>query len=137
MAKSFSALLQKAKKTAEFWGYTAILEFNEELSECMAKQHISRSDLAARVGTSPPYITKVLRGTENLTVMTMAKLAHGVGKVLRLHLAAAGTRTYWVDTPNGDELDVVDWNEQRRVSASVSAKAGQNDDTESNWRRVA
>jgi transcriptional regulator with XRE-family HTH domain len=139
MAKSFSALLQRAKKSDEFWAHTAILEFTEELAECMEKQHINRSELAARVGASPPYITKVLRGTENLTVMTMAKLARGVGKALRLHLAPHGTRTHFLDTPTGDEIHVVDWDEQRTLSASVSAEGGQNDDTDSSWpeRRLA
>jgi len=134
MAKSFSELLHKAKKSDDFWADTTILEFNEELSECIEKEHLSRSELAARVGVSPPYITKVLRGSENLTVMTMVKLARGVGRVLRLHLAPAGTRSYWVDTPNADEHigDKYDtWDEQRKMKvASVSTEAGQNDDVD-------
>ncbi|WP_414041529.1 helix-turn-helix domain-containing protein [Acidithiobacillus sp. M4-SHS-6] len=42
------------------------------------EKNISRSELASRIETSLPYITKVMRGDANFTLETMAKIAMAV-----------------------------------------------------------
>jgi transcriptional regulator with XRE-family HTH domain len=63
----------------------------------MEEQGVSRSELAARIGHRPSYITKVLRGTTNLTAASMAKLAQAIGARVRIHLAPLQSRTVWQD----------------------------------------
>src|ERR1700693_900688 len=91
MAKSFNALFEQAHKSDEYWLDGPILEFGEELSRLMLEQKISKAELARRLGTSPAYVTKVLRGNANFTLRTIAKLGRVFDCRPRLHLAPAET----------------------------------------------
>lgn len=106
-SKSVAGLLRGAAKRDEFHAEKTILHFTEELVAMMEKRQVSRSGLAEKLRFTPAYVTKVLRGGENLTVLTMTKLARGVGAELRLHLAPAGTQTYWSDSAVTDKVDEV------------------------------
>lgn len=52
-----------------------ILDVTESICDTMELQSVTRSDLAKRMSTSQPYITKLLRGTQNLTLRTLADVA--------------------------------------------------------------
>lgn len=43
------------------------------------KQDLSQKDLESRIGVSPQYISKVLKGHENLTLETISKLSDALG----------------------------------------------------------
>ena len=95
--ESFSELFSLAEQDEDYWTELAIIEFTEELSRLMELRGMSRADLAAAIGSSSPYITKVLKGNVNFTLATMTKLARALGGVVRIHIAPAGTRTEWED----------------------------------------
>jgi predicted transcriptional regulator len=88
--KSFAALFQAAEKTEEYWTQRAIVQFTEELSRRMEEKGVSRAELAAAIGVSQPYITKVLKGNVNFTLATMTKLAMALGAVLRIQVVPMG-----------------------------------------------
>ena len=88
--KSFSALFEAAERHEEYWTERVIAEFTEDLSRWMEAKGISQAELAASIGVSPPYISKVLKGNANLTLATMTKLATALGAVVRVHLAPMG-----------------------------------------------
>lgn len=88
--KSFAALFQAADKTEEYWAQRAILQFTEELSRLMEQKGVSRAELAAAIGVSQPYITKVLKGNVNFTLATMTKLAMALGAVLHIQIVPMG-----------------------------------------------
>lgn len=96
--ESFSALFSLAEQDEDYWTELAIIEFTEELSRLMELRGMTRAELAAAIGSSPPYITKVLKGNVNFTLATMTKLAKALGGVVRVHLAPMGTRTEWMDS---------------------------------------
>lgn len=50
------------------------LEVHERLVERMGKLGLTRADLARRMGVSPAYVTKILRGA-NISLLTLAKVA--------------------------------------------------------------
>ncbi|TKJ43451.1 hypothetical protein CEE36_03705 [candidate division TA06 bacterium B3_TA06] len=56
-------------------------EFAEEVSKYLGKGEgkITRAELARMMGTSPAWITKMLRTNWNMTMETMAKLAFALG----------------------------------------------------------
>ena len=97
--RSFSQLFAEARQQDDYWTEGLIVELTEELARWMKEKKISRSELATRIGHSPAYVTKVLRGDANFTAATMAKLARAVGAEVRIHLAPAGSRTTWYDQP--------------------------------------
>lgn len=84
--KSFAALFEAAERHGEYWTERAILAFTEELSRCMESKGISQAELAAAIGVSQPYISKVLKGNVNFTLASMTKLARAVGAVIRIQL---------------------------------------------------
>jgi len=68
--------------TPEYHAEELKTEFAVQIERMMLRHGITKSELARRMGTSPAYITKVLRGDANVTIDTMAKLAwHADGRV--------------------------------------------------------
>jgi transcriptional regulator with XRE-family HTH domain len=100
---SFKGLFEEARQHDDYWTEGLIIEFTEELSRWMRERKLSRSALAARIGHSPAYVTKVLRGNANFTAATMTKLARAMGAEVKIHLAPIGSRTTWYDQPNLQE----------------------------------
>ena len=85
-AKSFEELYEKAKEKETYLSATIVLEFTEGLSELMEVNNISRKELAQRLGTSPAYVTKILRGDVNFMVYSMVRLAKAVGGTVQVHI---------------------------------------------------
>jgi transcriptional regulator with XRE-family HTH domain len=97
MTIKWSEFIAAAERKPAYWAEGAWLRFTEELLALMTAQNVTRTELARRVGVSPAYITKVFRGTVNLTLETMSKLALAVGASVRLHVAPTNQRTSWQD----------------------------------------
>lgn len=71
--------LETDRASAEYAAELLMLEFTAALEQRMATAGVSRSGLAARMSVSRPMVTKLLRGTGNLTIRTMAAAASAVG----------------------------------------------------------
>lgn len=63
------------------------LSFAVYIDRRMKELGISRSELAEKIGSSPAYISKVLRGDKNLTIESMAKLAWHVDAKLHIYIS--------------------------------------------------
>lgn len=97
MTTKWSEFIAAAERKPAYWAEGAWLQFTEELLALMTAQNVTRAELARRVGVSPAYITKVFRGTVNLTLETMSRLALAVGASVRLHVAPINQCTSWQD----------------------------------------
>lgn len=97
MTKVVTGMLREAARHDDFWQQWLISDFTEELARRMDVLRMSRTAFAEKIGARPPYVTRVLRGDENLTAATMSKLARAVGCVVRVHLAPLGTYSVWLD----------------------------------------
>jgi transcriptional regulator with XRE-family HTH domain len=95
--KGFDGLFKEAEGHLDYWVETAILDLTEDVARLMDEKGVSRSELARRIGTSPAYVTQVLRGNANYTLKTMTKLGLALDSELRIHLAPKGSRTRWHD----------------------------------------
>ena len=84
--KSFSDLYHEAEQSEDYWVAGLVLGLTESVTEIMARDGISRSELARRLGTSPAYVTKILRGNANFTLATMVRLARAVGAEVKLEV---------------------------------------------------
>lgn len=71
----FAQQLDKYKDDPEFRAEGLILKINEELCRLMEDQQINRAELARRLGVQRQFITKILNGTPNLTLLTLVKAA--------------------------------------------------------------
>jgi len=99
-AKSYQVHLDKARKSDAYWMEFPILQFTEELFVLMEQDRVSKAELARRMGTSPAYITKILKGDANFTLKSMVKLARQFNRQVRVHLAEEGTTSKWRDLPS-------------------------------------
>jgi transcriptional regulator with XRE-family HTH domain len=90
--KSFKELIDEAKGRDTYWTASMILDFTEGLHKIMEANGVTRSDLARRLGVSPAYITKVLRGNVNFTVDSMVRLARAAGGEVSIHIAPRNKR---------------------------------------------
>jgi len=85
--KSFKELFDQAKGRDTYWVTSLILDFTEGLHKIMEANGVSRSELARRLGVSPAYITKVLRGNVNFTLDSMVRLVRAAGGGVSLQFA--------------------------------------------------
>ena len=85
-SKSFSDLFEEAEKHEDYEVAGAILELTESVVREMERQGISRTELARRLGATPAYVTKILRGKANFTLATMVGLARALGAELHVQL---------------------------------------------------
>lgn len=54
-------------------------EITEQICELLAEAGMSRAELARQLGRTPPYISKVLSGSQNFTVATISDLYRVLG----------------------------------------------------------
>ena len=90
--KYFRELIDEAKGRDTYWVAALILDFTEGLHNIMEANGVSRSDLARRLGVSPAYITKALRGNVNFTVDSMVRLVRAAGGEVSIHIEPKGKR---------------------------------------------
>lgn len=85
----FSDLIRDARTRDEYWIEDAILGFTVQLYDLMREKGMSQADLAAKIGVSQPYVARILKGNDNLTIATMVKLVRAVGARLQIVLREA------------------------------------------------
>ena len=61
----------------------------EELLQFMKREGINRSELAERMGVPPSRITRLLNGSENLTIATLVRAGRAVGGELKIRFQPA------------------------------------------------
>ena len=84
--RTFPALFEEAERHEDYWVSGAILAFTEDLARVMERDGVSRAELARRLGSTPAYVTKILRGNVNFTLATMVRLARALGAELQVQL---------------------------------------------------
>jgi len=62
-------------------------EATELIAELMEKKHVSKTELAQRIGKSKAYVTQVLSGSRNITDSYAAGLTFALGHKIRLAAA--------------------------------------------------
>jgi transcriptional regulator with XRE-family HTH domain len=84
----FNKLLDKYKDDPEFIFQGFILKVSEKIASLLEDQHMSRTDLAKALSCSPAYITKLLRGSENLTLRKLFEVSRALGAELSVNVEA-------------------------------------------------
>jgi len=87
-ARTFPELYRQAEKHDDYWVAGAILDFTEGVVREMERQGVTRTALAQRLGATPAYVTKILRGKVNFTLATMVRLARALDAELHVGLSS-------------------------------------------------
>lgn len=89
-----------SESDVEFLVEEAKIDFAVALERMMSRNRIKKADLAKKLGTSAPYVTKVLRGDANFTIETMVKLAHAAGGKYCHDIVRQNEDVQWVSVVN-------------------------------------
>jgi transcriptional regulator with XRE-family HTH domain len=84
--QSLKAKAEAARQSPAYHAEGASIRFTEALINRMKTCGITRTALAEKIGTSPAYITKILRGDTNFTLDSMARIAHALDCEMSLEL---------------------------------------------------
>lgn len=101
----YRAFIARARKSLDYWMHAAIGDFTDDIAARMKERGVSQAALAKRLKHSDAYISKVMRGSENLSIKTMAKLAMAVGGKVRIHIADLESQTVWRDIYTNNNYD--------------------------------
>jgi len=86
----YARLFRRAGESVEYWTQLAMRHFVRDFAQRMDAEGLKRSELAVKIGSTPAYVTKILRGDANFTLETMTKLAMAVGGRLQIEIVDAG-----------------------------------------------
>lgn len=75
MENIFESFYKDAEKRPTYVAAGISLDLAKNIEMLMDEQGITSSELAARLSCKNPYITKLLRGDENLTLRSLSKIA--------------------------------------------------------------
>jgi transcriptional regulator with XRE-family HTH domain len=95
--KRYRKFFTEVEASPDYWHEVAVMEFTMDLYRLMEEQQVSRAELARRMGTSRAYITRLLGGDANFTLMTMVKVAMALDGALHVHIADKRADTRWHD----------------------------------------
>ncbi len=99
------AMMATARATHAYKAEMAVMEITEEIVRRMDELGITKSELARRIGSSPAYVTKILRGDTNFTFDTMVKLGTALDCEFRCHLQPKGRDGQWMDFMREEPAD--------------------------------
>ena len=73
-------------KNPEYLQEWLVINLSEDILAIMEEENLSRSDLAARLGVSRQYVTKLINRTPNLTLRSLAEIAAALGRQVTVRL---------------------------------------------------
>ncbi len=105
--------LKKARQSPDYYAEDLKLKVADAIISLMKNQGVNRTKLAEKIETSPPNITKALRGYTNLRLETMANLAFALGYRWEVTLVPReeGVSLFWMTSSVSSWGDIED-NEQ-------------------------
>ena len=110
LREKFANLITAAQTSVAYWRDIAMSDFTRDLHARMERTGITHAELASRMGTSRPHVTKLLSGG-NFTLETMVKLAMALDGVVRIQIqdrdAMAPEARLPLETKNRVEADEV------------------------------
>jgi len=83
----FDQHIADAEPTLEYQCEMRFLEIAEEICIAMEMRGVTRTELAKRLKVTPQYVTKLLSGNENMTLVTLIKISRASGAGLSVGLS--------------------------------------------------
>ena len=83
----FNKLLEKYKEDREFILDGLILRVSEDIAKLLTQRNMSRTELAKKLGCSPAYVTKLLRGSENLTLKKLFEISQALNAKINISIS--------------------------------------------------
>jgi transcriptional regulator with XRE-family HTH domain len=91
----YGRLVGRLVQSVDYWAQAAMRRFVSDIDRRLGEQNMTRAQLAEKLGTSPAYVTKAMRGDVNFTLETMTKLALAVGGRLQVNVVDRDSSGEW------------------------------------------
>lgn len=82
----FDKFRADAEYERELAAQQLLIQAGDQLNEILNLRGMKRQDLAEKLGVTPGRVSQALRGDENLTLRSLAKLAHALGAEISLRV---------------------------------------------------
>lgn len=121
--KSYKELVKAAKDRDTYWVEVAKHDFAFSIYRQLKRHGLTNAALAEKLGVSPPYVSKVLRGDENLTIESMVKIVRAANGKLHLEVADESDGLHWFNVVSGRKNKLSNgeaFRKSRQIKESVS-----------------
>lgn len=122
--KSYRALVKAAKDTDTYWVEGAKHDFVFSIYRQLKRHGITNAALAKKLNVTPPYISKMLKGDENLTLESMVKIARAANGRLHLEVADQSDGLRWFNVIPGQKnkfsVNAEAFRESKQIKESIS-----------------
>lgn len=122
--KSYRQLVEAAKDQDVYWIEVAKHDFAFSIYRQLKRHGITSAVLAKQLGVSPPYVSKVLKGDENLTIESMVKIVRAAHGKLHLEVADESDGLHWFNVIPGRKNEFSTngeaFRKSRQITKSVS-----------------
>jgi transcriptional regulator with XRE-family HTH domain len=85
MKTQYDILMEDAEFRRLLSMETLVTGASEMIARLMAEQNVSKADLARSLNKSRAWVTQLLSGKANMTVRTLAEVAHALGAEVKLN----------------------------------------------------
>jgi transcriptional regulator with XRE-family HTH domain len=101
----YYAEIHGQEATIEIQGEDLAQEVTEEINRIMTRNGVNRTELARRMRVSKPYVCKLLSGTANVSLRTLAKISAALDHKFRVVMVPEGweSRIFAV-SPRNEEI---------------------------------
>jgi transcriptional regulator with XRE-family HTH domain len=107
----------RAAEAISYWQRLAAMEFSTGLRDLLVRRGMTQRDLAAALGKSEAYVSRVLNRSENLTLQQMQRLLEPLGAAAHVVVIDRENLVDWTEKPRQSP----DTPLRRRVRATGSA----------------
>ncbi len=76
----FTELLKEFETDPEYLAEQLRIDVIEQFLRIMEETELTRTEFARRLGCSKAYVTKLLNGTENLTLLKLVEIGNALGR---------------------------------------------------------
>jgi DNA-binding XRE family transcriptional regulator len=101
---TFSELFKEAERHDDYWVAGCDPGVHGRRGAGDERQGMTRAELARRLGATPAYVTKILRGSANFTLDTMVRLARALDAELHVPLTPDAGRHAHQEASDASDL---------------------------------
>ncbi|MCK4541918.1 MAG: helix-turn-helix transcriptional regulator [Spirochaetales bacterium] len=98
-------IVNKAIETPEYQADKIAFQIAIRIGELLDETNISRRDLAKKLKVSKSYVTQILQGVNNMTILTLCKIASALNVEAAVELRE--TEREYLTMPHFDYQDII------------------------------
>lgn len=106
--RAFKSQIAEARRSPRYWTAMSAFQFSEGLRRLMREEEMTQRDLAHLLDRSEAWVSKLLNGTENLTLQKMNEVAMLLGAAVHVHVARQSSFVEWEEVSAEDLHQRVD-----------------------------